>query len=688
MASNKLYKITVTLLEDLHSGTGTGNALFDAVQARNEEGYPIIDRHHFRGVMKDNAERLCNLGALTKSECDSLFGKGGNQQRKLDCSSLTAIKKDCINYWESTARQTNSRCPEENSLRRIEYIKSDSELKGELTLNNVEDNEIDAFKKVLKFTTRLGGERTRGSGQIKIDYEETTLSSKPTASHHQVNGNTLKILLCNKEPLCIPKSGHAGNIIHTESFIPGRTLFAALASIAHKAGKDTTLKELFNANIRVGNAYPIPKSYEKQSLKKLSSQPMPNQIHTIKQGNKDKKPSCWPHWAKQEKEKEPAPQLEGGQDIDLFMDNTEEKTSRPKGEIYLLQDKQGKWRRYTQALTIRMRNQRGHFSGKKTVKGEEEKVDILRKDTELFSEQRIPENTHFIAEIHCNDDTAYLQTIAQYLQQPMYIGRGKAPIVCKGCVSYNSDPTDYTGSDSLTITATSDWILRGENLGYLTALNKHTLLKAFGVSKIPDNIKFKAYQETEEQGSFNYATQMPKRPFYVIRRGSSYRLTGTNEDIEKIIKQINDKPIGERTQEGYGQFVINADIAIVPREVIQAEKQERVEQKEQEKEKLNKEKNEQKKKLCQEYIQLMHNKKASIPPDKEQWEQLKQEILANDKGVAYATIVSGAGIDCLYREMAMDNLGRKLDDLSIEGAVNIEDYLNCLELHFFSEEEK
>ncbi len=231
---------------------------------------------------------------------------------------------------------------------------------------------------------------------------------------------------------------------------------------------------------------------------------MPNQIHSIKQGNKSEKISCWPHWAT--RDNEPALQLNDEQDIDLFMNNTKEKTDRPKGEIYLIQDEQGKWRRYTQALTIRMCNQRGHFSGKK-----EDGKEIKRKDIELFSEQRIPENICFIAEIHCDDDDkACLQIIAHYLQQPMSIGRGKAPIVCKDYVSYNPDTADYTDSDSLIITATSDWILCGENLGYLTALNKHTLLKAFGVTDIPNNIKLKAYQETEEQGSFNYATQMPK----------------------------------------------------------------------------------------------------------------------------------------------------------------------------------
>jgi len=208
---------------------------------------------------------------------------------------------------------------------------------------------------------------------------------------------------------------------------------------------------------------------------------MPNHIHSIKQpqvskeDGENKADLNWPHWAKPKDKQQTARQLDDMQDIDLFSDSTSEKTNRPKGEIYLIKDANNLWRRYTQAMTIRMRNQRG------------DPLDntLTRKDTELFSEQRIPENTCFIADIYC-DDQDLLGQITQYLQQPLKIGRGKAPVKCKSYTATSITAPEIANYDgkttSLTIIASSDWIIRGKNLGYLTALNKQTLGKAFDIN--------------------------------------------------------------------------------------------------------------------------------------------------------------------------------------------------------------
>lgn len=675
------YSITITLLEDLHTGTGTGNIIVDAVQARDEAGIPVIDRHHFRGVLKDNALRLKELGIIEQNDIDTLFGKAGGQKRKLDCSSLRvknkADNKDCLIFWDSTARQLNSRCPEDNSLRRIEYIKSGTRLKGSLSLEHVTDKEKKSFDRILKFTTRLGSDRTRGSGQIKIDIQKSIDENKTC---EEINSKTIRLLLKNKEPLCIPTRGYAGNIIRTESYIPGRTLFAAICALV---STDTILKDFFSGKLKIGNAYPIPTHERTKDLIGCQlSLPMPANIHSLKQqaGEQEPEEIRWPHWASTANSIEQTPQLRSDKDIDLFAqqnnhsNNTTIKTSRPKGAVYLYRDESGNWRRYHQALTIRMRNKRGG------------PLDSLKiKDTELFSEQRIPANTYFLMDIHCTDITLLNKVLHCFsMAQGVKIGRSKAPIkiISKKPLEQNTSVvTENSNNNSLSIIASSDWIVRGDNLGYLTELNKKSLLHTFGITDKYAKLSFEARQETETQGSFNYATGLPKRPFEVIKRGSVFRFYGVDSSAlyNELSKQT---PIGERVTEGYGQFIINLPVKIKSHEEYFQECAAQ-----QKKEKINREKKELEAKIKKQdtmekqaepyvdkYYKEFVNKKKSNTPSKKNWQLLKNAILNDDSKSAYCNIVSQQAkkidnennsklLTFFYTEQKSNNLGKKLDDL-------------------------
>jgi len=719
---NKFYQLTVTLLEDLHTGTGTGNTIVDAVQTRDENGYPIIDRHHFRGVMKDNAKRLCRLGVITPEQLNRLFGEEGGTQRKLDCSSLriTPKKKDkpdnYLIYWDATARKKNSRCPEDNSLRRIEYIKAGKKLSGTISLSDVSDDDIANFKTILKFTTRLGAERTRGSGQIQIDYPEAT-SRKRAASPLPMGTHYFRILLKAEEPLCIPTSGHAGNIIRTESHIPGRVIFAALCAKAHQTGDDTTLKQLFTEELQISNAYPIPTGYEKQNLQAIQVFPMPNHIHTIKQGNKETdSPSLWPHWAKPDNPEDSASPLLKGKDIDLYSKNTENKTNRPKGAVYLFKDQDNKYYHYQQSLTIRMRNQRGDPFGK-NEKGET----IKRKDTELFSEQRIPAGTYFLMDVS-SSKIALLNTVASYLSvsNQLFIGRSKAPVsIQTQQIANNITTHGKAKNEQLTLIATSDWIIRGDNLGYLTTLNKQTLGEVFEINL--DNIKLiSAYQETETQGSFNYATRLPKRPFEVIRRGSSFQLTGNTTDIKNIYKTLTARttPIGERTTEGYGNYIVNLNTTFgentsntanleKQREAshlkeatadkpINENKQEPPKTEPIEKAKaipqLDEITTEKVKQSCQSYWEIFKTNIQSPPPSLEDWHHLKKALL-REKNNAFIPIVQKKTTcsNYFYSDQKANNLPQNLTKLvnkytsNKEAALHL--FLNELENYIYAGEQ-
>ncbi len=559
MANRLDFDLDITLLEDLHTGTGTGDVLIDALQARDSDGYPVIDRHHFRGVLKDNAERLAALGhQWCTDDVQRLFGSGGGAARRLDVSSLRVKDRNppperYFITWNSTARRPGSRCPEDHSLRRVEYIKAGTALTGTLRIAPSDDGDQEKIEALLRFTSRLGGGRTRGDGQIQISWTKATAGQEAGQERPWSKDHRLRLVLKAAEPLNIPTTGHAGNLIAGESHIPGRVLFAALCA---RAADNKELKALFTPKLRVGCAYPLPPSLQTQA-EEVQVMPMPAHLHRVKpSAASQERDLCWPHWA--ENPADDAPPLREGVDVDVFDYQGNAKLSRPKGHLYLVRDDQGVWRQYRQPMEVRMRNRRGKFDGA-----------LKREDTELFTEQRIPAGTCLVADIQCEDETLKAW-LAKHLQpgRTVRVGRGKAPVRVEA-VHAAPDRPEESQEGVLTIVATSDWIIRGDNLAPLTALDKTGLLKhALGLdeTQYPDLV-LDARQETETQGSFNYATGLPRLPFAVIRRGSVFRLAGKQAQIDDLRGQLKTHPpLGERTSEGYGGFILDPPIGFQPRE--------------------------------------------------------------------------------------------------------------------------
>lgn len=198
-----------------------------------------------------------------------------------------------------------------------------------------------------------------------------------------------------------------------------------------------------------------------------------------------------------------------------------------------------------------MRNQRG----------DPLKNNLKRKDTELFTVERIPAGTRFVAEIHCEDETLRKKLWPLLRRdQRFHLGRGKAPVtIIKVGDAPSRQSSEIQGS--LTLIALSDWLILGDNLGYLDELNVATLLRcAFGIENSDTeypNLILESCQETEIHGSYNYATGLPRLPQAVIRRGSVFRLSGEQEELNTLRQHLQGQgPVGERTTEGYGQFLV------------------------------------------------------------------------------------------------------------------------------------
>ncbi len=157
----KRYQLTVTLLEDLHTGSGTGAGDYDALLARDNNGKPMIPASHWLRVWKYNLER----SGLHQSEINKLFGASNGQRKLLIATGLYWQEGGDSLPWTSTSRDDFSRIAKENTLRTKEFIPAGSIFTATLWLRD--DSLYDALNTARRLTDCLGARRQRGDGRIK-----------------------------------------------------------------------------------------------------------------------------------------------------------------------------------------------------------------------------------------------------------------------------------------------------------------------------------------------------------------------------------------------------------------------------------------------------------------------------------------------------------------------------------------
>lgn len=568
------YALTVTLLEDLHSGTGTGTLIVDRLQARDEQGWPVIPRSHFKGVLRDNARRLARLGVLDEAFIERVFGAAGNRRGQLECRSLRLQSPVDTLTWDATARRVGSRVPEDDSLRRTEYVPAGTTFTGEMLLYNADEKQRTLLNQVLRFTDRLGSERTRGSGLIRLQStsepiarQATAVTSLPQPTSHRC----LRLLLCNDEPLCLPRTGFPGNIIDSETFIPGRVLFGALCHWAlQNQPERSQLPLLFRRQFAIGNAYPLPRglaSHPAEMLATITVYPMPLNLYSAKSGplhtaTAPTTHSAWPHWCDS---KPLAHSLKAGRDHRVIHDvlRAADKDSstltlgkRPKPNRYLCAFSPCQWWLYDLELALQMRNQRGAPTG-----------EVKRAETALFSVEQIPAGTHFVADIAYADDaplSEFLELYDELLQQraKLKIGRGGAPltvVAAQFLPTLPSPPPAQNSGDSasLQITLTSDLIARDRFLRFHQQLSIAMLQDVLGADAGHWGAirTVGAKSDYEIVRTFNASSGLPRAPVGAIRRGSVLRLQGDVQALREHLMQ--NTALGERVWEGHGRFLLD-----------------------------------------------------------------------------------------------------------------------------------
>lgn len=551
----EFYRLTVTALEDLHIGTGTGQGDVDAHIMRDRSGLPVIRASHIEGLLRQAGEELVGLKILAPSKLDTLLGAAGNQKGQLRMTSLRT-KSAATLVWGSTKREPGKRQPQEDTLRLVEYVAAGTEFEATLRLPGGVTPGL--LERLLNRIDRIGGGRNRGAGLVKLEWnrlDENPLDvSQPRrrVSPPDASATRIRLLLRNLEPLCLPLTGYPGNLIRTQSFIRGQALRGAFISwlLAHSAAPhdhdgrgDSTYSQ-----VSFGDALPLPENMTQFSH---SLMPIPLSIMTPKSKGSNTK---LPWWADSQPTNHASDDLCRERGV---TDAPAEKMKRPGAHEYLCRNGETTpWQRHTPVLTVALRNQT---------------ADKPEEETKLFSLEEIAENTLFQAELRFQNPEAVKTFCRQFDavlngEDWLMIGRGGQPVVIDAVDFVLDTPADTSTAlsndsnkarDTFCLTLTSDAIVRGPYLGFLRDLSIEDLCCFASIScKTGWEIKNQVV-ETETIHGFNAVSGLQRAAALAIRRGSCWWIMGPNcRELASALAKI--PALGERVREGFGRFVIDA----------------------------------------------------------------------------------------------------------------------------------
>lgn len=552
------FQVKVSLLEDLHSGTGHSAGDLDGVQLKDRAGNPMIFRGHLKGLLREAGDVLVALGLAQPDDVTDVFGAPNALGRgTLTITSLYVGEAGSSRVeWTSTGRKEDDRGPQEDTLRTVEHVGAGTVFNAlfELITGPKYARQKELVERCFQHVVALGSGRNLGDGRIMTAVTQTP--SKPPEpfavsfggnlrSNSPVSAATLRLrlVLRNLDPVCFPITGEPGNLIFSAGFMGGA---------AHRGGWIGALTELGHDSSWIledqGPAFldalPMPPDAlgERTDLAAIVALPIPLDHVTRKPPAQDI--DGWPWWG------EPSP----------IKPSDDRKPKRPGDTEFLYRpSRQSPWIRYAPELRVHLRNNTGDVKRRKLDQ------------QSLYSVEEIVERTDFLTEITFADLTSAQKFIAAAKpilegRKWLKLGRGGAPATVVGHVWLAQDKAAElpAGQDKIVMVLTSDLILRGPRLGYLSSLTTGDILRLAELDPktlagldplmlVSNETKI----DTTLVHGFNASSGLPRNPALAIRRGSSFLLQSTPSTIALLWQALWKKAavgIGTRRQEGHGRF--------------------------------------------------------------------------------------------------------------------------------------
>ncbi len=563
------------------------------------------------GLLRNAADELGALGhpLAAPERIVSLFGSEGTQSRaRLVVRGLRFRRRDQGDplrprffVVSSTAREVYSRRPLDDTLRTVEMAGAGLEARGEARFFG--DEEDKGFILLcLKRLSSVGGGKTRGAGQIRLRhvtvYPAPGLEPLPPPPEGPC---CLRLLLRNLEPLCIPKTGFPGNVIESESYIPGSALRGAiLQAITDRGYSSKEVDRLAAGDIRFGNGYYVPESLldgdgegRISGLENLVALPLPLTAEEAKATERKADLAAGPWWAEEgtgrgfwledtSREWDSLlPEARLGQGADPS--GREARFKRIKSEDYLAGPATGPFFRVRPAMVTLMRN-------RIPVGREERTFDSRRPGAtggqfqgpgELYSAEALAEEQLFLAEIGFDSGEAlraFCGVATPLLGGPdgraedrawLRVGRGGSPMRVESyawCKPKEKQWEEPRPSPEFTLTLTSDLIARAADLTFYTTLDGRALVALMG---LPEDYAPRVQINTQASRSetrlvygFNTAASTRRTAAVAIKRGSALLIQGEQEAVSQLFRRLAavesaGKGLGERQEEGFGRFALD-----------------------------------------------------------------------------------------------------------------------------------
>lgn len=517
--------LTAELLSDAHFGSGAGGGGIDALVARDRRGRPIIWASHLEGVLRDAARRL-----HSDDEAQKLFGRAGGEFQRAAFTSLYAEEKVETHVWRSTARAAfDNRAPQDDTLRVVEYVPRGTKLVGEVELP---ESQLPVLKRLVREVDALGGCRATGAGRLKLTLGEVSLPNRSIGTPTQ----RLRLLLKNRDPLCITATATPDNLIPSLAFVPGRALLGAIAAWLIDEDERDTASLLTTGRVSVTDALPLPERPHK--LESIEVLPAPLSLQSEKpKGSAGHVP--W--WA----------QAHGStRRLDAW--SVQDKLKRPEDDLFVYRSTAGaEWRTFRPVRHVRLRNGR---------------PDVKQVEPSLFAIEQIAEETYFLAELHGSpeDMKKLAEKLAPVLQGQRWlrVGRAGAPVEVIA-LEWLEVPSIAPTLERARLILTSDLLIRDEALRWRTALDEAALRELVG-----DEVQLgRSLQDSVMVHGFNGTSRLWRMPAAAIRRGSVFEVSGAG--LKELARRAASGPwLGERTHEGFGRFRLDAELPGATRDAI------------------------------------------------------------------------------------------------------------------------
>jgi Uncharacterized protein predicted to be involved in DNA repair (RAMP superfamily) len=521
-------RLTAELHSDAHFGSGEGGGGVDALFARDRYQRPVIWASHIEGVLRDAARRL--RGDESAAE---FFGRAGGARQRAIFTSLYAEGCPESHIWRATARAAfDNRAPKDETLRAMECVPKGTRFVGEVELPATQ---LDTLKRLIQEVDALGAGRATHVGGVKLTLESAAGTPR-RAGDTDAPTRRLRLLLKNRDPLCITATATPDNLIPSLAFVPGRTLLGALAAWLMDEGARDGARLLTSGKISVGDALPLP--HMPSRLEDTEVLPAPLSLQSEKPKGTAGDVPWWAHPAVPPKR--------------LNMWDTEEKLKRPEEDLFVFREvAESPWITYRPARRVRLRN--GRPSPGQTAPS-------------LVAIEQIAEETCFLADLHGSPDE--LKKLAGVLapvlegRRWLRVGRSGAPVEVMA-FAWPGNPPPAKARGSALLILTSDLLMRDERLRWKTELDEHALRELTGCADLTvaktERGSLRAVQEWVTIHGFNGTSRLWRVPAAAIRRGSVFEISGTAVSTlaERAARQ---EWLGERTHEGFGRFRIEVSL--------------------------------------------------------------------------------------------------------------------------------